>query len=96
VAQVIEKSNMMELFVQLLDCSSQCLATLKAAGLPSSSPKYAASLQPTIIAFKMDSFFTRWLGPLLLLLDLYECMAVVSKRKADLDQLVVSITKLSA
>ena len=32
----------------------------------------------------------KWVTPLLLLLDLYEKVAVVSKRKADLKQVVVS------
>jgi hypothetical protein len=32
----------------------------------------------------------RWLSPLLLLLDLYEKVAVISKRKAEANELLVS------
>ena len=35
-------------------------------------------------------FVIRWLAPLLLLLDLYEKVSVISKRKAEANKLLVS------
>ena len=90
-ADAIENSSLVDTLCQLLEACNPWLVVASGGGgggLASFSTSSSSSAPPSSSSSSLAS--PKWLGPLLLLLDLFEKVSMSSKRKAEVEKHAVS------